>query len=303
MPSRAVSLLIVTFWLSTLGWFVHRELWPALFPSEAPPFVIELGDEVTAQFTGPNARRDVLWEVNRNAETIGLAETRLRYFREDNTFEMESHVRNLKMKGLVQIEVPEFINAYRVNRQGELRGLRMTGLVKLSVFGISMTGKLEFFGEVREGKLYREGKLDLPGLGVIRPKFDVIDAPRGSVLNPMHPVPKVRVRPGSRWRMPVIDPLSDAVEPVLQAIIEQLQPGQGQKLDLKKLLPPRSPYLDAEVLDERVEVKYNGENHRCMVIEFRGDGRTARTYVRESDGAVMRQEAFTQGERIALIRL
>lgn len=301
MPSRAVSILILTFWLSTLGWFVHRELWPSLFPSDAPPFVIELGDEVTAQFTGPNARRDVLWEVNRNGEMIGFAETRLRYFREDNTFEMESRVTNLKVKGFVQIEVPEFVNSYRVNRQGELRGLRMTGNVKLAVLGLSVTGTVEFNGEVREGKLYREGQLNLPGLGVVRPRFPVIEAPRGSVLNPMHPVPKVKVRPGHRWRMPVMDPLSDAVEPVLQAIMEQVQP--GQLLDLKKLLPARSQFLDAEVLNERVELEYNREKFRCIVIEFRGDGRTARTYVRESDGAVLRQEAFTQGERIALIRL
>ena len=61
--------------------------------------------------------------------------------------------------------------------------------------------------------------------------------------------------------------------------------------------------MDATVLDERVEIEYNQVKTTCFVIEFRGDGRTARTYVRESDGAVMRQEAFAQGERITLIRL
>ncbi len=301
MPSRTLSLFILIFWLGTLGWFTRRELWPALFPGDAPPFVIDLGDEVTAQFSGPNARRDVLWSIQRNDEPIGMAETRLRYFKEDDTFEMVSRVTNLLIKSLLQVEIPEFENAYRVNRQGELRHLRMAGQMKIRVLGFTLTGSVELTGEVRDDKLYRQGTLKLTGWGTIRPRFEVIDAPRGSVLNPMHPVPKVHVRPGMRWRMPVIDPLADAVEPVLQALVEQVRP--GEPLDLKKLIPPRSPFLDAEVLDERVEVEYNREIFRCIVIEFRGDGRTARTFVRESDGAVLRQEAFTQGERIALIRL
>jgi hypothetical protein len=293
--------VIVLFWIGTTGWFVHRELWPALFPSDAPPFVIDLGDEITSHFAGHRSRSDALWTLYRNDELIGMAETRLRYIKEDNTFEMETRVRDLKMKGLVSVEIPELINAYRINRQGELRGLRLTGSMTIKVLGFSYSGSMEFTGEVKENQLFRSGFVDLPGLGKVHPKLDPIEAPKGSILNPMHPVPKVRVRPGHRWRMPVMDPLADALEPVLQAVVEELRP--GQPIDWKKLLPTRSNYMDATVLDERVEIEYNQVKTTCFVIEFRGDGRTARTYVRESDGAVMRQEAFAQGERITLIRL
>lgn len=301
MPSRTTSLVIVLFWIGTTGWFVHRELWPALFPSDAPPFVIDLGDEITSHFAGHRSRSDALWALYRNDELIGMAETRLRYIKEDNTFEMETRVRDLKMKGLVSVEIPELINAYRINRQGELRGLRLTGSMTIKVLGFSYSGSMEFTGEVKENQLFRSGFVDLPGLGKVHPKLAPIEAPKGSILNPMHPVPKVRVRPGHRWRMPVMDPLADALEPVLQAVVEELRP--GQPIDWKKLLPTRSNYMDATVLDERVEIEYNQVKTTCFVIEFRGDGRTARTYVRESDGAVMRQEAFAQGERITLIRL
>ena len=38
-------------------------------------------------------------------ERIGRAETRLRYYAEDNTFDLETRIINLKLKGLVAVEV------------------------------------------------------------------------------------------------------------------------------------------------------------------------------------------------------
>jgi hypothetical protein len=301
MPSRVVSLLIILFWLGTTSWFVHRELWPLFFPNDAPPFLIELDDEITSQFSGESRRSDAFWDIQRNEERIGFGESRLRYVKEVDLFEMETRIRELRLKGFVRVEMSDLISSYRVNRQGELRGLRMSGHMTLHVLGMSLSGSMDLVGEVKDGKLIRSGVLDLPGLGKINPKFDVIDAPRGSFLNPMHPVPKVRVRPGHRWRMPVMDPLTDALEPILQSIVEQVRP--DQPIDWKKLLPPRPSFMDAEVLQELVTIEYYKEKVPCYVIEFRSEGRIARTYVRESDGAVMRQEVFSQGERIALIRL
>jgi hypothetical protein len=298
-----MSLGIVLLWLATTGWFIHRELWPLFFPNDAPPFVIDLGDEITSQFSGPNRRSDALWLIQRNDEGIGYAESRLRYVKENDSFEMETRIKKLNLKGFVRVEITEMISAYQVNRHGELLGLRLSGRMTLHLLGLVLSGSMDLTGEVKDGKLYRAGVLDLPGLGKIQPKFDVIEAPRGSFLNPMHPVPKVRVRPGHRWRMPILDPLSDALEPILQAIVEQVRP--EQPIDLKKLLPARPSFLDAEVLSELVTIDYYKYNEKvtCYVIEFRSEGRIARTYVRETDGAVMRQEVFSQGEKIALVRL
>src|SRR5262245_13503062 len=130
MPSRPVAALIVLGWLAALGWFCERELWPILLPSEAPPFVIDLGDEVTSQI-GEERRKpdddlmdqdvrirrrpDVLWGIYRGEERIGRAETRLRYFAEDNTFDLETRIVNLKLTGLVTVDVPEMYTAYRLS--------------------------------------------------------------------------------------------------------------------------------------------------------------------------------------------
>ena len=48
---------------------------------------------------------------------------------------------------------------------------------------------------------------------------------------------------------------------------------------------------------------WNGEAVSCWVIEYRRDEPVARTWVRASDGKVLKQEAFQKGEvRLTLLR-
>lgn len=293
MPSRPVTALIILFWLGTVGWFGYRELWPILFPADVPPFSIELADEVTSEIGGQIRGPDVLWGIYRGDTRIGRAETRLRYFREDNTFEMET--RMVEVKLLSFVEVPEMKNTYRLTRSGKLLAIRMEGRMQI----LSFEGKASFSGEVHEGKLNRHGTIDLrPFAAKTEVNLEPVDAPTGSVLNPMHPVPRIKgLRPGRQWRMPILNPLGDAIEPALKAV------AASQKLDLSKINLPTGPkFVDAEVLNETAMIKLNDKEYDCRIIEYRGEDRPARTYVRISDGAVMRQEAYALGEQITLRR-
>lgn len=298
MPSRPVIVLILAAWLATAGWFINRELWPLLFPGDAPPFVIELADEVTSEIGGDRRRPDVLWTITRNDKPIGRAETRLRYFREDNTYEIETRLSRLKLPVVfTEVEIPEMFTAYRVDRHGRLRSMRMDGSMSL----MSIAGKASVRGEVRGDLLHRSGELDIPFVDRVPLDLPPIDAPTGSVLSPMHPVPKIKgLKPGRRWRMPLINPLGDVIEPSLQAVWAKLQP--GKKFPIK--LPQGPAYVDAEVLDETAEIVVNHVSHTCRIIEYRteGESRPARTYVRISDDAVLRQEAYAMGEKIVLQR-
>lgn len=286
MPSRPVVALIAIAWLATLGWFAKRELVPMLFPGEAPPFVIELGDEVTSQMAGEVKRPDVLWGIYRGDTRIGRAETRLRYFEDDDTFELETRIVKMEIAVLIiKIEVPEMISAYRIDRTGTLRRFRFTGSFLLA--GARMDVALN--GTVQDGKLLRTGTLHIPGFGgPITPEFEPIDAPQGSILNPTHPVPKIKgIQPGRRWRMALLDPMADAVEPIMQSLLKQKgQPGQPSTFKM----PARPTHVEAEVLTEPTNVVYNGQEHACWVIEFKGLNEPAKTYVRIRDGAVLRQE-------------
>lgn len=298
MPSRLVTFLIVGFWLSTLGWFGYREVRPRLHAGDVPPFVIELDDELTSQLPNdPTRTADIIWIVYRDDKEIGRAQTRLRYLKNENAFELQSRVVELKlMKNIV--EIPEMINTYTLTREGELLAMETTGKVRmLNAF----TGEANFRGVIQDGKLIRTGTILLPaGFGTVAPQLETIDAPKGSFLNPLHPVPRVKgLRPGRQWRMQVVNPLGDTVGPAMQAIQERLTPG---KQGLKLSLPTGPKFLNAEVLTETAKVRYNGKDHECRIIEYRSENETYRTFVRVGDGWVLRQESQALGERIVMQR-
>jgi hypothetical protein len=299
------QVLIVGFWLATLGWFGQRELRPRLFPGQAPPFVIELADEATSQ-------GQTFWTIYRGEREIGKAKTSLRYSNEDDTFELTSELKDVELTDkLFYVYISTMTNRYRVGRNGELRSLSAHGELRAEskrreerrVPGPAVfTATASFEGHVVDGKLLRTEKIVIPIFGEMSPKLEAMDAPNGNILNPMHPVSRVTgLRPGRRWRMPVFNPMADAVNPTLQAAANQskLAP-KGSSFQL----PAGPVYLDAEVLSERPMISWNGREYECYIIEYRspGDEQPARTYVRVRDGLVLRQEAFTMGERFTMQR-
>jgi hypothetical protein len=291
--------MIILFWLGTVGWLGYREVWPWLHPSETPPFVIDLADEVTSQL--PNERMrgaDVLWRVYRGEnEEIGQAETRYRYIKEDHTYELQSRVPRLNLVPGLQIHVRAMETTYRLTERGELLGISAQGT--LSVLGFD--GNAKFEGEVRGDKLLRQCEVTLPaGLGKIEPHLEPIDAPQGIFLNPLHPVPRVKgLQPGRRWRMPVVDPMADLIGPILEAGKQKLPLG----IQMPKVELPAGPKsLDAEVLTETAEITWNSRTHECYIIEYRGENEKLRTYVRKSDGLVLRQESEAFGTRFYMQR-
>ncbi len=302
MPSRVITLLILLFWLSTLGWLGYRDLYPRLFPGDVPPFVIEMEDELTSQLTfDPTRTADILWIISRNDKQIGTLKTSLRYVKADNSFELYSRVVQLQLANGM-IEIPEMTTSYRLSRDGELLELRMSGKLKV----LSHEARATFQGEIQDGKMIRSASIVLPLLDdTVTPNLEPIEAPKGAFLNPLHPVPRIKgLKPGRKWRMEVIDPLAGVVEPAMQAI--QQKAIQQNLLPFNKPiklnLPSGPKYLDAEVLTETAQIPYNHQNYECRIIEYRGKDEVLRTYVRISDGWVLRQESKAFGERIVLQR-
>ena len=313
MPSRIVQALIVCFWLATLGWFGHREIWPRLFPGRAPPFVIELADEATQQgqtfWTIYRDDRDIGNAITslRDDQAIGKARTSLKYLNADDTFELACEMKDVELydSNPICIYIAAMTNRYVVSRAGELRSVSTRGELRAEskkrkdshVPGFALfTVTANFDARVEDGKLLRSAKITVPFLGDISPKLEPMDVPSGNVLNPMHPVPRVTgLRPGRRWRMPVFNPMGDAVSPTMQAAAEQskLTP-KGSAVPV----PTGPTYLDAEVLSERAMISWNGREYECYVIDYRsvGNEHAARTYVRVRDGLVLRQEASAMGD-------
>jgi hypothetical protein len=294
MPSRHLTLAIVAFWLATVGWFVARDVWPHWRPNEPPPFTIELADEAGSMVP-------VRWVCLYNGTKFGSVRTSLRYHDADDTFELTAFGQELTLLNLpgVMVQARDFDDRIRITREGELRA--MTTDVKLVFQGVGpeLTARARLGAEVRGGRLERTFRLDAPVLGTFAPVLEPVPIVRGNVLNPMHPVHRVTgLRPGQHWRQPMTDPRSDIIAVAVARALG------GEKA---AALPDSAPAaLDARVLPELQLLAWEGAEHGCFVIEYRGDLRgdefTARTWVRQSDGTVLRQQAEAHGDTLVLQR-
>jgi hypothetical protein len=124
-----------------------------------------------------------------------------------------------------------------------------------------------------EGVVNQSGKVSVPV------------SSQGAVLLPLHPVRHIHgLRPGQRWRVPVVDPLDD----LLAAVV----PGGQRELT----------YLDARVLPETQHMMWSNQDQECLIIEYTGEELSARTWVRRSDGLVLEQEVTKSGDTWVLRR-
>jgi hypothetical protein len=101
------------------------------------------------------------------------------------------------------------------------------------------------------------------------------------------------VKPGRRWVVHENNPLEDAIGALMREKMGEF----GLKLPEKKREP-----LIGEVLSQTQNLDWNGESVACWVIEYRREEVVARTWVRESDGKVLKQEAYGKGEQLTIER-
>ena len=313
MPSRSVTLVILAFWLATLGWFFHHDLWPRLRPGERPPYTIDLAQEVS----GPNGRQ---WAIFYNGQTVGRATTWVSYRRKDDTYELTTKCWFNKDKFTFPVNVPilghfgdleltSMGSTYGVTRDGDLRA------VEADVFaayrpglgrgrpargkegeeagrgpglGAPIEGHVE--GTVKDGTFAPVWRVEAPGLvGKQELHSDPVEVPTGhSVLSPLQPWNRLEnVQENKVWHIRLFDPLMDSVG--------NLVPGAGHAVTVRE--------LEAGVKQGTEDLTWNNAEVPCLVIEYRGDDITGKTYVRKSDGLVLRQEMTRQEHRLTLERV
>jgi hypothetical protein len=279
MPARHTIAVIVLFWMATAGWLFHRDIWPQLRRGEPPPYYIDLADEAR------KSDLKIRWVIKRPGKEreIGRAYTWTRYVGErSDTFELNFEVKNLDL-GLVQVK--RVSGAYQITRQGQLLGVNADVDAFVNWPGLkSQQFHATLDGKVKDQMLTPHCAIELDR----HPLYEMDLTPvtlssQRSILNPLNPVNRVMgLRRGQHWRLPLIDPL-DAVAPSLKPV-------------------PSLSYLNAEVLSETQTIRWNGQDWPCLVIQYTGGNRSAHTWVRESDGTVLRQEATVQGDKLILER-
>lgn len=290
MPPRLAVVAIVLLWLAAAGWFAVRDLAPLWRAGGPPPYTIELADEAT------HKPLPVLWVLTRNGQPLGRATTKTTYSDADDTFELSLTAAELVLldAGVMKVVAEKFTDAIRVTREGELRAMHTETALKATsaLFG-KFTGQATLDAEVQGDQLVRHCRLESKGIGTFEPKLEPVERVRGSVLNPLHPVPRIHgLRLGQRWTQPLVAPHGD----ILRAALAQV-PG-GDKAAVLAEQGPKT--LDAVVLEGTMP--WARQERACFVIEFRGEEFVARVWVDQTDGQVLRQEAESHGEVVRLER-
>jgi hypothetical protein len=282
----------MAFWVTMTGWLFYSDLWPRLQPGEPPPFTIDLADEASANV------QKTYWTLFKDGVESGSVETWVVYHDEDDTFEIPG-ILKLRLIAAPGKEPDLRIESrYRVTREGELRELAADAHMPLLGVAAHLDGK------VQDKWFTPHFQLTGPGFEFKPDLKPVTVSHRGSVFNPRQPVNKLRgLRPGQRWRMPMVDPVTDTLT------VAAAQAVPGIKL-------PDLPVLQAEVLPNlqvlpRLELKPvertaapspRRSGVPCLVIQYTSDEINARTWVRESDGLVLRQEVTQHGDTWILDR-
>ncbi len=291
MPPRPLTAVIILSWLAVTGWAVWRAAQPYLNAGEPPPYVIDLADE--------SGHQTIMWRIFQNAQEVGQAETEVR---EDQggLFRLESRYRIDLVKNVAKAEVT---NRLQVTRAGDLHAVWAE--VKVGHAGASLDDaplQAQLEGPVRDGALHASGAIDLGGRHQ-KVAFDPVDVPgRASVLNPMHPVHKITgLKPGRAWHVPLFNPLALALTARIEGPADPLV-NLGLNL-IRNQGDAKLTTLSAEVLAEPQSLRWDRQIQECFVIEYRGEDHSARTWVRCSDGLVLRQEARLRGDTVMLVRV
>jgi hypothetical protein len=292
MPTRRVIVLILLFWLATTSYVAYRDLWPRLHAAGPPPVGIDLADE--ASQTVP-----IRWSIRRGEQKVGRLVTTTRYIEADDTFRFVNEYKQLVLDaGLVKGVIPDLTTIVRVTRGGDLREQSLDGKIEISLPGgvrlADATARIQ--GRVIEGQLIADCEIS-SSIGSFQQRLDPVPVPRGQPFNPLLPVNRITgVEPGLSWMVALDDPLRDAIVVAARKVLKDVGAG-GFKL------PDQQPEpLFAEVLSDQQDLDWHGHAVPCWVIEYRQTERVGRTWVRVSDGKVLKQEAFLKGETMTIER-
>jgi hypothetical protein len=226
--------------------------------------------------------------VFRNGVTIGNALTWVE-LRGDGTYDVTSSFNFVKFKlavGALDVNVNRMDSTYRVTRLGELREINVdiraeVGLNKLP--GQLLHGQLvqiHVDGAVQDAQFTPHWNVQSP-LGSLKTDTEPVEiSANHSMLSPMQPWNRLlNVQPNQSWRIQLFDPLTDSVTASLSQFLPFMK------------LPTAPPTLQAGVLEETQDWRWNDRDEPCWVIEYQGEI-TGRTWVRRSDGLVLRQEVI-----------
>ncbi|MCE9565568.1 MAG: hypothetical protein K8U57_26395 [Planctomycetes bacterium] len=289
MPTRRSIALILAFWVSVTSYVLYRDVVPVMFASGPPPIAIDLADEAAQNIP-------IRWTLTWNGKPAGKLTTQMRYIDSDDTFRFTNDYRGFRYEANgVAVVIPDLRNVTRISRAGDLR--EQSGDGKMEVYlGDLRIGEAtaSVVGKVIDGQLIATCEVK-SAFGNMTKTLDPVPVPSGLPLNPLQPVNRIaHLAPGREWIVHENNPLDDA----LATLARQKAAEFGLQLPETKTGP-----LRAQVLGSEQTLGWHTHEVSCWVIEYRRDGElVAKTWVRVTDGKVLKQEAFKKGENLSIVR-
>jgi hypothetical protein len=293
MPPRIAVAGILAFWLATTAFVVYRDVWPRLFASGPPPVTIELADE--ARQNAP-----AKWSLYRNPKPgdrpLGTLSTQMKYRDADDSFLFTYRYNRIEFaQSGIKLLLLDATTEVVMTRAGDLKEQTMSAKVDVQMGDKSVaTGTIDIRGTVSGGALTGRAEIKSTLANVIG-DLDPVPVKAGLPLNPLQPVNRLgNVRGGLEWVVSESNPMQDAVSGLFRKKLAEF----GLRVPEEK----QKESLLAKVGREPQPLTRRGEEFACWVIEYRRAEVVARTWVRVSDGKVMRQEAFEKGETLVFER-
>lgn len=301
MPTRTTTAGIVAFWILTMAWLFHREIWPRLSVDEAPPFAVTLIEEAH----DASRRYGDRWQVfHPKHHRVGTVLTKVIFQPDEDLYELTGRFElfSLPKPGAPPTPPPSFSlrgpysteqqpvlikSSYFVTGEGRLRRIHVEVITqpKQDTVLSTLPSPIEtsVTGTIADQHLSAYWWCQVSDKADERIDQNLDPVPvstYGGVVNPFQPVPRLPgLHSGKTWRIPMINPLALAY----------------------KNRRPEIQILDAVVSEGELELR--GNKIPCFIINYIGDNaRIIRTWVRQSDNMVLRQEVNLAGQVLEISR-
>lgn len=268
MPSRSIVFTIVVLWLISMAILVERDLLPRLQWSDVN-YRSYLANRVVEE--------TALWTIYCRGADAGSLFVEVRPVAETGGFLQFNHVRlNTNQFLATPTDDPTWIrleSQFNVRSTGHLQDFMMT----LAVEGGTLKAHLR--GEIQGSELVLHNQ----GIPLLSPETRVAVDPQTMVLDAFGAVDRLpNLSVGKRWTTRVINPFTSV-------------------LGVGSLFGASAVEVVQHQVVEQTEIDWRDQQHRCFVVESRHNDKVGKTFVRVSDGRVLKQRLPLGGDFVELV--
>lgn len=276
MPSREARIIVIVFWMVMTSWLVYRDLLPQWGFGELNYRVL-LADRAVEETSR--------WRILLDGKRLGSVHSIVRPETDGShrlKTSVEFNLQTLTESANLQRLPNDELSLSRLLLQSEFLISPMGKLETLSIIGSVESTRLRFQleGMVRGNKLF----LVNDGLPFLKKESEFSLDPQTLIISQIGPLDRIpNLWVGKRWITRFVDPFKRALPNLVGGFLG------GTDLAME--------IIHNEVTSMET-ISWRDQSWACFAIEHRHDNQRGKTWVRASDGLVLRQESVFSGRQI-----